>query len=362
MAHPSREQGPGVEPEGVICTTVKIRGAYDVTFVVDARLDDPIGRTIVENRQYPVGATSELMLHLLRPGHTLLDLGAHLGTYALPAAALGCRVIAVEGSARNVELLTAAAAHNRFSQVTVIHAAASDRSGRLMFTPWGPHGHVTAPVEGGHMPRVEVRAVAVDDLLRELSCEHVDFVKMDIEGWEPQAVQGMRQLLSRKAPLVMFESNAAGLEHYGRKPGEVLAALEGFGYRNYLIDHHDPGRLVPVSAGDVQPECVMDYLAARSLPDDLSPWRIRPFTPQELTDRILAAFLDPHPPYRKHLATILRHGPAWLVEQPAVRDALAALRSDPNLVVRQAAAWSARRTLPAPARSGLMGWLFGKAG
>lgn len=368
MAHhdESSEITPDIVGSGaVVCPTVVLQGVYAVTFVIDAKLDDPIGRTIVEHQQYPVGATSELMMHLLRPGHTLLDLGAHIGTYSLPAAALGCRVIAVEGSARNAELLTAAAARNGFDRVSVVHAAVSDRPGRLTFTPWGPHGHVTAPVEGANMPRVEVRAVTADDLLAELGCDRVDFVKMDIEGWEPQAIKGMERLLRRDdAPLLLFESNAAGLEIYRRTTDEVLRTLEGFGYRHYLVDHHELGRLVPVEAGDVQPECVMDYLAVKRLPDDLSPWRVQPFTRRELTVRVLTACTDPHPPYRKHPAVALQTGPGWLVDQPAVREALRALRSDPDVSVRKAAAWSA--LLDPPARrapaSRLVRWLFGEAG
>jgi FkbM family methyltransferase len=347
----SGDRPDAARASGDIRISVKIRGHLDVAFVVDSQLHDPIGRTIVEHGQYPVGATSELMMHLLRPGQTLLDVGAHIGTYALPAAALGCRVLAVEGSARNVELLEAARNANAFDQVTVVHAAASDRAGRLTFTPWGPHGHVTAPVEGAHMPRSEVRAVAIDDLLAELGWEHVDFVKIDIEGWEPQALKGMERLLRRPdAPLVMFESNAAGLEMYHRTTHEVLATLENMGYANYLIDHHELGRLIPVQAADIQPECVMDYLAAKRLPDDLSPWWVKPFTPEELTTRVLLACTDPHQPYRKHAATALQNGPQWMVEQPGVREALRSLRLDADVGVRKAAAWSA--LLPEPAGRG----------
>jgi FkbM family methyltransferase len=366
MSQPHGEHGHGAAI-GALCPKVKIRGALDVTFFVDATFDDPIGRTIAQHNQYPVGATSELMLHLLRAGQTLVDIGAHIGTYSLPAAAMGCRVLAVEGSARNVELLQGAQVENGFDRLTVVHAAASDRAGRLVFTPWGAHGHVTVPVEGAHMPRGEVLAVSVDDLLAELGWDRVDFVKIDIEGWEPRALAGMKRLLSRPdGPLVMFESNAAGLEHYSHTTSEVLATFEEHGYRNYLIDHHELGRLIPVQAGDVQPECVMDCLAARQLPEDLSPWRVVPFTRRELTTRVLLSCTDPHPPYRKHAAQALENGPAWMVEQPGVREALRALRFDLDVAVRKAAAWSA--LLPEPSRQTrflprrLVEWILRKAG
>jgi FkbM family methyltransferase len=340
LASPEKTEEVGSEP--AIRRTVKVRGNFEVTFVIDARLEDPIGRVVAESGRYGVDGTSELMMHLLRPGDTLLDVGAHIGTFSLPAAVMGCRVLAIEGSARNAELLQAAAACNGFDRLRVVHAAASDREGLLSFCPCGPHGHVVGAVEPADLPRREVRALAVDDLLADLGWQRVHIVKIDVEGWEPQAVRGMARLLAGDdAPMLLFESNAAGLERYGHTPADVLASLERFGYRNYLIDHHHPGQLVPVRSGDVQPECVMDCFAAKRLPAGLAPWRVVSLTRSEWAAWVLVSSTDPHPPYRRHFATTVRTGPQWLRAEPAVQQTLARLRGDPESGVRRAASWSA---------------------
>jgi FkbM family methyltransferase len=335
---PSTEKAEQVGSGPAIRRTVKVRGTFDVTFVIDARLEDPIGRVIAESGQYPVGDPTELMMHLLRPDDALLDVGAHIGTFTLPAAALGCRVLALEASARNAELLQAAAACNGFDRVRVVHAAASDCEGRLSFCSHGPHGHVAMAVEPAHLPRGDVRAAAVDDLVAEQGWPRVDFIKMDVEGWEPWALRGMARLLARDdAPLVLFESNAAGLERYGQTTADLQAALEQFGYSIYLIDHHHPGQLVPVRSSDVQPECVLDCLAAKRLPARLDPWRVVPLTRAQWTAWVLGASTDPHPPYRRHFAVAMRTAPPWLRAEPAVREALKRMRSDPDHSVRNAA-------------------------
>ncbi|HEY7427575.1 MAG TPA: FkbM family methyltransferase [Gemmataceae bacterium] len=354
VSHPeaSTEKAEQIDSGPAIRRTVKVRGTFDVTFVIDARLEDPIGRAMAESGQYAVGGATELMMHLLRPGDALLDVGAHIGTFTLPAAALGCRVLAVEASARNAELLRAAATCNGFDRVRVVHAAANDCEGRLTFCPHGPHGHVASAVEPAYLPRGEVRAAAVDNLVAEQGWPRVDFVKMDVEGWEPWALRGMARLLARDdAPLVLFESNAAGLESYGQTTADVQAALEQLGYSIYLLDPHHPGQLVPVRSTDAQPECVLDCLAAKRLPALLDPWRVVPRTRTEWTAWVLGSSTDPHPPYRRHFAVATRTGPRWLRAELAVREALQRLRSDPDHGVRYAASWSALESRPRSGRS-----------
>src|SRR5260370_34686004 len=62
----------------------------------------------------------ELALDLAPPSGVILDLGAHLGTFALAAAASGRRVIAVEASPRDVELLRESARANSVDNALTI--------------------------------------------------------------------------------------------------------------------------------------------------------------------------------------------------------------------------------------------------
>src|SRR5262245_46201019 len=106
---------------------------------------DPISQAYLTGRPNLNLTLLRLMLALLRPGGVLLDIGAHIGTFALAAAAQGCRVFAVEAGARNVGLLRESVRRNDWQgRVHVIHAAASDAAGELAFSPYGPWGHVAS--------------------------------------------------------------------------------------------------------------------------------------------------------------------------------------------------------------------------
>lgn len=210
-----------------------------------------------------------LFLGLLRPGAVVLDLGAHLGGFALAAAAVGCRVLAVEANPVHAALLRRSAEANRFPGFDVVHAAASDRPGERRFRPYGPYGYV-APDGPADPVEVRVPAVAVDALLADRGVGRVDFVKMDIEGSEVAAIRGMTGLLTRPdAPVVFYESNGHTLDYYGETCQRLKAEFVRLGYRNYYVDTAH-ARLVPVDPGDLQPDCCVDYLAVKDAPAEWS--------------------------------------------------------------------------------------------
>src|SRR5438132_657961 len=74
-----------------------------------------------------------------------VDLGCHVGTFSLPAAALGHRVIAVDASSNHARIVSAAGNINGFGdKLTVIQRAVSNVQGRVRFLESGLFGSVLA--------------------------------------------------------------------------------------------------------------------------------------------------------------------------------------------------------------------------
>jgi FkbM family methyltransferase len=329
-------------------TTMEVPGAGRVSFVLPAGPADPVVRELFLRNEYPPFAPNQLLLAMLRPGMTFLDLGANVGTFALPAAALGARVVAVDAHPQHARLLAEAAAVNRFAdRLSVVHAAIADRRGEvdlICHFGWSfvepPAG---APEELAAAKRVRVRALPTRDVLVEAGVSRVDFVKMDLEGAEPRAVRGMTELLETPdAPPVLFEVNIGRLQERGCSERELAEMFTSVGYRLYKLEESDNERLlVPITPDVFLPDPSDDLLAAKHEPE-LPGWRVtEPLSRHDQVDRAVQTARSPFRQIRGSLARRLKEAPPWLLRDPLIREALRALRHDVHPPVRRAAAWSA---------------------
>jgi FkbM family methyltransferase len=211
---------------------IKLAGtprSFEIAVEPPGKGQDPISRELCSCGTLR-SPNARLMLACLRPGQRVLDLGAHLGTLSLTAAAAGCEVLSLEASPRNAALLEASACRNGFDALRVVHAAASDRCGEVVFRQNGPFGQLQSGEAGP--ADVRVRATTVSDLLRSVGWDRVDFIKMDIEGAELLALAGMGDLLDRDdAPPLLYEGNGWCLSHFGSTVRELKGALAARGYR-----------------------------------------------------------------------------------------------------------------------------------
>jgi FkbM family methyltransferase len=138
-------------------------------------------------------------------GQVLLDIGAYIGPYSIHAArAVGPagRVIALEPDAMNRRQLEKNLALNGITNCTVAPLAAWSRSGRVGWRPGSqPVWHRVDDSAGpGGM-----EATTVDDLVRRMALPRVDWIKLDIEGSEVEALQGAETTLRNCRPALFIE-------------------------------------------------------------------------------------------------------------------------------------------------------------
>lgn len=202
----------------------------------------------------------------VKPGDLVFDIGSHVGDRIAAFRRLGCRVVAVEPQPAAFRFLRLAYA--RRPDVTLVHAAVSDRPGTLSLrlnianptVSTASNAFIDAARgasgwEGQNWEEtVEVRAMTLDELVAAHGAPA--FAKIDVEGFEHEALKG----LSRPLPALSFEFTTIQ-----RDVAEAciarLAALGGYGFNIALGESQELAFPEPITA-----DAMLNHL--RALPHE----------------------------------------------------------------------------------------------
>src|SRR5215467_5564969 len=106
---------------------------FDGSLALDVRMVDAIGVTLWHIPQRFEKKERELFCASVKPGCTVLDVGANIGIYSLLAAKRAARVFAIEADPENARLLRHNIEINGFGEkVTVLELAALDSAGTVV--------------------------------------------------------------------------------------------------------------------------------------------------------------------------------------------------------------------------------------
>ena len=169
-----------------------------------------------------------------RDGMTFLDVGANLGYYtALAARAVGPngRVLAVEPDPDSFGYLEQTIAANAVGNVEAFPVAASDAPAILpLYISTDNRGDNRLYASDGERPQVEVKARPLDALLRDNKIDTVDLIKIDVQGYEPKVIAGLRETITASPNLTLLtEFWPQGIDEAGEDANEFLQPLRELG-------------------------------------------------------------------------------------------------------------------------------------
>jgi FkbM family methyltransferase len=186
---------------------------------------------------------------LLSDDSVIIDVGANVGVLAIGFAQLvpRGRVVAIEPSPRAFPYLVRNLEAAGASQVDTLQVAASDGVGTLEFfdNDWFSAGSfVKSPSPASdleiHTASTKVAAEPIDAIVERLGLASVDFIKIDVEGHEIQALDGARTTLERFEPTAVIESNLFTTTCFGNTlPFDFLMAIRGAFPYVYDFDRSD---------------------------------------------------------------------------------------------------------------------------
>jgi FkbM family methyltransferase len=206
-----------------------------------ARMRAFVDRGDWESAPWAEGGFTAHFIETVKRSKMVVDLGAEVGFYsylALKNLPVGGRVVAFEIEPNRCAVLTEL--FSQFSNATLYARAVDAVSGVRQFVRPAEHPCATlADLEG---ERFEIRSVPLDDVLAH---DTVDVIKMDIEGAEVTALQGMKTILARDKPKLYFEVHPELIQRI--KEGGLRQMEELFHALNYRLFNGDYGVLVPTS-------------------------------------------------------------------------------------------------------------------
>ena len=161
-------------------------------------------------------------------GHAV-DIGGHVGLWSRIMVMNFERVTAFEPMPEHVKCFKRNLGHA--DNVTLHQTALSDNRGPLRFH-WEDdhtgHTHVSSPEDSAAGVGRKINAVRLDSF--ELT--DIDFLKIDVEGFERPVLIGGRRTIQREKPVIVIEQKPNGdAERYGRGRFDALDLLKSWGWR-----------------------------------------------------------------------------------------------------------------------------------
>ncbi len=210
---------------------------------------EDIQRQIYLDRYEPT--ESRWVRNILKPGGTFLDVGANVGYYTTLAASLvGSKghVLAFEPSPYAYKRLETILKRNAITQVDAFQCAVGDKEGWLdLYLPNQAHLHSPSLVPTDKtFTSVKVQVCCLDSHASLEAISMIDFMKVDVEGFEPNVLRGMQKYLQNgNVKYLMCEFVSGWLEPNGSSCEKLLEIVEGMGF----VIHEETPKVTCVGHG-----------------------------------------------------------------------------------------------------------------
>lgn len=222
---------------GVIKKTTYFGASFNL------HIDDWIQENIYFTQDYEHAELTYLSQHL-KADDVFVDIGANIGVYSLIASKLLAakgKVISFEASAKNYDRLQEHLSLNKAENIKAHHLAIAEKEKEITLyydAQEANIGMISAYANSNEIGE-KIKAVALDDFLPN---QKVDFIKLDIEGGEYDALKGMQKLLQKQNPTLLIEIEEDIIAKTEYTVEDLINFLKELGYQKYFISN--AGKLI----------------------------------------------------------------------------------------------------------------------
>ena len=176
--------------------------------------------------------------HLIRPGFTVVDIGANMGYYTRIFAELvgpNGKVIAIEPVPPFFKAMKRVA--DKYPQCVAHHCALGEEEKQITLCVPNEHGYLRtglASIEGG--PKEDGDFFYFQAEMSKGSAllaheQRIDYIKCDVEGYETIVIPELKEIIEKHRPMIQIET-------YGAQQAFILQLMKGWGYSRYSLHQH----------------------------------------------------------------------------------------------------------------------------
>ena len=182
------------------------------------------------------------LFSLIKEGNNFIDIGAHIGQITLEAA----RIVGKEGKVFSFEphpntfaQFQHNVALNNFNNITECNFGLGDEVGKFYVEVIDENNAGMNRISKNNSSNIAVEVKILDDYLLATDIKRLDFIKIDVEGFEYKVLKGGEQTLLKWHPILFIELDDATLKAQNSSPKELLIYLNNVGYSKIVNVYTD---------------------------------------------------------------------------------------------------------------------------
>lgn len=204
---------------GKLYKDLRFKGAMNVKLEDKSFLLHNPGFTTIENEIFWFGlengwekVSMKLWIELIKHSNTVLDIGANTGVYSLVAATVNSntKVYAFEPVKRTSEIFKRNLELNPKLNIQLVEKAVSNSDAVAEFYDLPTDSQYSASLNADMLASFanrisyEVETIRLDSFV-DLENQKIDLIKLDVEMHEPEALEGMMEIIKRDQPTFLIE-------------------------------------------------------------------------------------------------------------------------------------------------------------
>ena len=179
-----------------------------------------------------------IVFKLLQPSSTILDIGAHIGWYAVTLGKMfpKSQIYAFEPIPATWQVLQRNLERNGLRNVLAMNVGCAQKEQEKELY-YFKGGSALASIENliNHDRAIKIQCLLkpLDILVKELLIEKVDFIKCDAEGSELFVLQGAQEIINQYKPILFMEIYHEWCQKCGYSPSDIALLLQSWGYKSF---------------------------------------------------------------------------------------------------------------------------------